>query len=149
MVFGAFSLCALSAIIFIIKIIPAKISAEKATELFNQAGGAAKINQEAKLLFAQFESVTNGTKFLHEPELKNFPAISALGNHVFLTRDSPDDPPMIGILAAHTPNQWFYIFPGDFELDKIAKFQNMPDFKMALSDNSISLRIVSNIFFQK
>ena len=49
-------------------------------EMFEKVGGIEKVNTEARAMFARFG--TNELRFVYDQDLKDFPAIAALGNSV-------------------------------------------------------------------
>jgi hypothetical protein len=59
------------------------------TEMFDKAGGVAKVNQEAKILFERLG--TNESKEIFGSDLTNFPVISSLGKPFFL--QNKNNPP--------------------------------------------------------
>jgi hypothetical protein len=67
----------------------------KAEKLFNKAGGIEKVSQEAKIMLTRFGA--EDYKVLTNWELKDFPAISALGNMVAVRGSKSGYPAQIRI----------------------------------------------------
>jgi hypothetical protein len=114
------------------------------TEMFDKAGGVDKVNREAKIIFDRFG--TNNPDFLSESDLKDFPAISALGNSVgtflqptvvtFHQSIKIDFPPHIRVRRGlHSNTMLIFIF----EPNKVTE----------LKDASSFVQVTSNIFVTK
>jgi hypothetical protein len=113
-------------------------------KLFARVGGVNKVNQEAKVMFARFG--TKETRFLSESDLKNVPAISALGNSVVLLGYSSDTAPEIQIrLDAYKRTKFIDIFPLNLDVNKAGNFLNVS----ACLDASRYFRVATNIFMTK
>src|SRR2546428_6137387 len=67
----------------------------EAQNMLKKAGGEDKVKKEAKQVFARFG--TEKTRFIVDSELKEFPAIAALGNSVDIHAPSPGFPANISI----------------------------------------------------
>jgi hypothetical protein len=116
----------------------------RAIEMFDKVGGVDKVNQEAKVIFDRFG--TNNPDFLSESDLKDFPAISALGNSVgtfpqptvvtFHQSIKIDFPPHIRVRRGlHSNTMLIFIF----EPNKVTE----------LKDASSFVQVTSNIFVTK
>ena len=123
---------------------PSEMTMSQARKLFARVGGANKINQEAGILFARFG--TRETRFLSASELKDFPAISTLGNSVVLLGYSPDTAAEIQIRFGADQRAGFIdIFPPNLDVNRATNFLNVS----AYLDGSRNLRVAGNIFVTK
>jgi hypothetical protein len=136
-----------------------KMTKSEAVEMFKKAGGIDKINEEAKIVFDVFG--TNAVYILQDyhishlqdypeirrrPEIKDFPAIFALGDVVLLQRDSSGSPPEINIrFGIHRRAKAIRIFPPNLDIDKAPNFRAVS----AFTNESWYIRIAPNIFVER
>jgi hypothetical protein len=92
--------------------------------MFENVGGAAKVDQEAKGIFNRFG--TSEVTLLTKSNLNNCPAISSLGNSVVLYPESIDAgkfPPHIEVrFGSHFNAKTVFIF----ETNNVVQFKNDP-----------------------
>jgi hypothetical protein len=80
------------------------------------------------------------------PEIKDFPAIFALGDVVLLQRDSSGSPPEINIrFGIHRRAKAIRIFPPNLDIDKAPNFRAVS----AFTNESWYIRIAPNIFVER
>jgi hypothetical protein len=119
-----------------------KMNAEKMLKRVDNVGGLNELNQEAKIIFDRFG--TNEWKCLDESDLKNFPAISALGNSVGIFPESADDPTKVSThirirYGSHFYTKLIFIFQTEPEALRATNIINAP----------FAFQVSSNIFATK
>ncbi|MGA2028722.1 MAG: hypothetical protein ABSG87_01425 [Verrucomicrobiota bacterium] len=81
------------------------------SEMFDKAGGADKINQEAKIIFNHYG--TNISTVIYGQQLTNFPAISSLSSSVFLQTNSGWSTCIEIPIGSHYQKSFIFIFDPD------------------------------------
>jgi hypothetical protein len=79
-----------------------------AEQRIEKVGGVSIINQEARVVFDRFG--TKEFRFLYESDLKDCPAIAALGNSVGLYNESPGTAAQIRVrYGSHSNTKFIFI----------------------------------------
>jgi hypothetical protein len=87
---GIFGVFLLSVVLHIVVNQRSEMTESQIEAMFDRAGGVAKVNQEAKIIFERLG--TNESREIFGSDLTNFPVISSLGKPFFLqNKNNPPD----------------------------------------------------------
>jgi hypothetical protein len=119
-----------------------KMTARTVLKRIDKVGGLNELNQEAKIIFDRYG--TNEWKFLNESDLKDFPAISALGNSVGIFPESADDPTKVPThirirYGSHFYTKLIFIFQTEPEVLRATNIINAP-FTFQVSSNILATK---------
>ena len=119
-----------------------KMTAGKVLKRIDKAGGLNELNQEARIIFDRFG--TNEWRFLYEDDLKNCPAISALGNAFGYFPESADDPTKVPThiwvrYGSHFYTKAIFIFQTEPEMLRATNLINTP-FVFQVSSNILATK---------
>jgi hypothetical protein len=122
-----------------------KMNAEKMLKRIDKVGGLNELNQESKIIFNRLG--TNEWRFLYPDDLKDCPAISALGNTFGYypegadeIQDSRDFPKHIWIrYGSHFYSKSIFIFQTEPEMLRATNLINAP-FVFQVSSNILATK---------
>jgi len=86
-----------------------EVTATEVAEMFERVGGVEKVSKEARAIFDRFG--TNEFRFIYDQDLREFPAIAALGNSVGIYPKASGVPANIRIrFGPHANTKFIFIY---------------------------------------